>query len=318
MSWKLCDDYKEIEVRKVYGKTLEELIKKDKKVVVADADLAGSSGAGYLFDKYKDNCVNFGIAEQNMISACSAMSLTGIIPYVHSFSPFVSRRVVDQIAVSLGFSKSNLHIYASEPGYWSLFNGATHTTFCDIAIMRAIPGMTVVAPSDAVSFKWVLEYYYQNKGAFYNRCTRKAIPQIYETDSTFEYGKSQVLKKGKDVALISIGASVYDCLEARKELLKFGIDCTVIDLLFIKPLDKELILNTIRENRLIVTVENHSKYGGIGELIGGEIAKSVYHTDLKMIAVDDIYGEVGTKDYLKERFGLTKEVIINTVKKYFA
>ncbi len=310
MSWKLNKANEVEEIRKIYGLTLESLIKEGKPIMVCDADLAGSSGASFIYTKYPNNSVNFGICEANMIAAAAAMSMTGLKPYVHSFAPFVSRRVADQLYVSAGFAKNDIHIYATDPGYWSQYNGATHTTFEDLAIMRSIPGVNIVAPSDAVQFKWVLEYYEEHGGIFYNRCTRKPIPKLYEDGSTFEFGKALWTHKGTDVALIAIGASVNDAIQAREELSKLGISASVIDLFFVKPIDEELIKQVIREHKSVVTIENHNRFGGIGEHIGSIIANEGVQVKLRQVCVNDRYGEVGDFKYLKETFKLTKEDIV--------
>lgn len=304
MNWELAKHHEVREVRKAYGKTLEQMILDDKPVMVCDADLAGSSGAGYLYEKYPEHTVNFGICEANMVAAAAAMSRTGIRPFIHSFAPFVSRRVADQVCISAAFAQQDLHIYASDPGYWSLYNGATHTTFEDIAIMRSIPSVKVVAPADSVAFSWVLKWYEQNGGVIYNRCTRKPVPMIYEEGSTFNFGKANVLKTGTDVALIAIGAGVYDALESAEQLEKQGISTSVIDLFFIKPLDESLLQKVVQSHKVIVTIENHNKYGGIGELIGDLMAQQGTTALLRHIAVNDCFGEVGTKEYLKEKFHL--------------
>ena len=313
MSWELQNnlDFKK-EIRKVYGDTLESMIQEGKDIMVCDSDLVGSSGAGKIYEKYKKNSVNFGICEQNMIAAAASMSVVGYKPFVHSFSPFVSRRVMDQVYVSAGFSKNDLHIYASEPGFWSQYNGATHTTFEDFAIMRAIPGITVVSPSDAVTFEWIMRYYAENGGVFYNRCTRRNIPMIYKEGSTFEYGKSNLIMEGNDVLIIAEGSLVTDAIEAAEQLNEKGISTGVIDLLFIKPLDTELICKEVNKYKLVITVENHNIYGGIGEAIGAELALMNAVCKFKRLGVQDRYGQVGTVDYLKNIYQISSKHIVAT------
>lgn len=310
MNWKLSEHHEVKEVRKAYGETLEQMILNDKPIMVCDADLAGSSGAGYLYTKYPKHTVNFGICEANMIAAAAAMSRIGIRAYVHSFAPFVSRRAADQVCISAAFAQQDLHIYASDPGYWSLYNGATHTTFEDIAIMRSIPGVNVVAPADSTAFSWILQWYAQHGGVVYNRCTRKPIPAVYEEGSEFAFGKANVLKKGTDVALIAIGAGVYDALKSAEQLEKQGVSTSVIDMFFIKPFDEDVLHTVIQSHKVIVTIENHSRYGGIGELVGDVMAQLNTSALLRHIAVEDCFGEVGTREYLKEKFHLTINDII--------
>ena len=313
MSWELQNNLdSKKEIRKVYGDTLESMIQEGKDIMVCDSDLVGSSGAGKIYEKYKKNSVNFGFCEQNMIAAAASMSVVGYKPFVHSFSPFVSRRVMDQVYVSAGFSKNDLHIYASEPGFWSQYNGATHTTFEDFAIMRAIPGITVVSPSDAVTFEWIMRYYAENGGVFYNRCTRRNIPMIYKEGSTFEYGKSNLIMEGNDVLIIAEGSLVTDAIEAAEQLNEKGISTGVIDLLFIKPLDTELICKEVNKYKLVITVENHNIYGGIGEAIGAELALMNAVCKFKRLGVQDRYGQVGTVDYLKNIYQISSKHIVAT------
>lgn len=310
MSWKLRETHEKKEVRKAYGETLKDMLQQDAKIIICDSDLASSSGAGELYHTYPEHTVNFGICEANMIAGGAGISMTGLKPFVHSFAPFVSRRVADQICISLAFAKTDMHIYASDPGYWSLYNGATHTTFEDIAMMRAIPNLHVVAPSDAISFAWVLRYYQEHGGIYYNRCTRKPIPMIYTDESEFTFGKGMQLKQGTDICLIAIGEAVYDAMLASELLDGMGISTSVVDMLFIKPFDTELIQHMIHSHRIIVTIENHSQYGGIGELIGCEMAKSNSHSSLVMMNIGDRFGEVGTEDYLKKLYHLSVDDIV--------
>ena len=312
--WKIqSDPAAKKELKKTYGETLESLIKEGKDIIACDSDLVGSSGAGNIFKNYPDHSVNFGICEQNMIAAGAAMSRVGTRAYVHSFSPFVSRRVMDQIYVSAAFSKNDLHIFASEPGYWSQYNGATHTTFEDLAIMRAIPNVTVFSPSDAVTFEWMLRYYADNGGVIYDRATRRNVPLIYEEGSEFTYGKSNLLRQGRDALIIAEGPLVYDALQAADELEQKDISVSVIDILFIKPLDRELIDDQLKKHNLVVTVENHNIYGGIGEEIGTEIALIQAGCSFRRLGVQDRFGQVGTVDYLKYVYYISKDDIVRTV-----
>ena len=315
MSWQLSTTHEPIEVRSAYGATLEELINEGVPVMACDADLAQSSGAWNIFTKYPDHAVDFGICEAAMISAAAAMSRTGLRPYAHTFAPFASRRVADQIYISAAFAQQDLHIYASDPGYWSLYNGATHTAFEDIAMMRSIPGMTVVVPSDAVSFAWVLRWYAEHGGVIFNRAPRKPVPQLYAQGSTFEYGKGQLLREGSDVALVALGESVADALEAADRLEEQGILASVIDLFFVKPVDADLVTWAFSNHRAVVTIENHSVYGGIGELVGGMMASAGAPARLGMVGVRDRFGEVGDKEYLKRILHLTVDDIVATATK---
>ena len=304
MSWRLSSSHEPREIRAAYGTTLEALIENGAPIMVCDADLARSSGAWNVFQHHPEHAVDFGICEAAMISAAAAMSRVGMRAYVHSFAPFVSRRVADQVYISAAFAKQDLHIYASDPGYWSLYNGATHTSFEDIAIMRAIPGVTVVAPADAVSFSWVLRWYASNGGVVFNRAPRKPVPQLYEDGSDFEFGKAMLVREGSDIAFVAIGEAVMDALEAADILASKGISASVIDLMFVKPVDEEMLRWAFCNHRAVVTVENHSVYGGIGELVGAMIAIEGSKCAFGQLGVSDRFGEVGDKEYLKQIFKL--------------
>lgn len=300
------------EMRKQLSETLLELMATDEKIVVGDADLACSSGLQPLFEKYPAQSINFGISEANMIAASGGLSQVGLKPIVHSFCPFVTRRVMDQVYVSIGFAKNNLFIYASDPGYWSQYNGATHTTFEDIAIMRSIPGATIFAPSDARCVDWILRYYKQNPSFIYARIPRKEVPMLYKSDEVFEFGKGKIIKQGSDIAIICCGPEIQDALDVANMIEKEqDISVTVVDLLFLKPMDMTLIQSIIKTHKAVITVENHNRYGGVGEAIGAiisemEITNKPY---LKILAVNDRYSEVGSVDYLKEKLHISKKDI---------
>ncbi len=313
MKWQLTNDNTLIEMRSVYGETLDHLMSFNRRIVALDADLASSSGAGEIFSKYPDRSVDVGISEQNMIGVAAGLSLVGMKPYVHTFAPFCTRRVYDQLYTSIGISNNSVHIYGSDPGFWSLYNGATHTTFEDLAIMRSIPNMNVIVPSDPTSFKWILNYYVNNDGAYYTRATRKPLPVLYEKNSDFVFGKANLIREGNDIVLIAIGEMVNETLKVATELALRGISACVVDLLFVKPYDQQLIRLLITKYKYIVTIENHYITGGIGDIVASEIAMSSVHTKLLKIGVADRFGEVGDEEYLKKIYKLRKTDIIDKI-----
>lgn len=306
MKWTLETEHKLSSFQSTYGNTLDLLIQNHENVMVLEADLMKSSGTSELFQKYPNNCVNFGISESNMISAAGGMSKAGLIPYAHSFGPFITRRTLDQIYMSIAYSNSNLHIYASDTGIWSQRNGGTHTTNEDIAIMNSIPNCKVFDPSDPVQFKWILESYHKEKGLYYTRAGRKnEIQHIYAEGSKFEIGKGCTLRKGNSkIAVIATGLMVHEALLAYDSLMKKGIQITVIDLFSIKPYDKELLQSTIQSNNLIIAAENHTYIGGIGSIVAYEIAQSSSNPKFRHLAIPDAFGEVGSLEYLKDKFKL--------------
>lgn len=301
--------------RSAYVQTLDQLIKEDQDVVVLEADLMKSAGTDAIFRDHPNNSVNFGISEANMISAAGGMSKAGLIPFAHSFAPFVTRRPLDQIYMSIAYSNNNLFIYASDAGIWSQRNGGTHTTNEDIAIMNAIPNCYVFNPSDPMQLKWLMRNYRENKGFYYVRCGRKnEIQHIYKDDSIFEVGKSIVLNEGTSkIAIIAAGMMVFEALLAAEVLREKMIDPTIVDMFSIKPYDKTLIQRLIEENDLILVAENHSRIGGIGSIIAYEIAKSKYKTTFKHIAIPDAFGEVGSLEFLKGKFKLNASDIVDSI-----
>lgn len=302
------------EMRQVYGDTMADLMQHNQKVVLLDADLASSSGAGDLFEQFPNRCIDVGISEQNMISVGAGLSLTGLTPYAHTFAPFISRRDLDQIYVSLGFAQASMHLLGSDPGFWSQFNGGTHTTFEDLAMLRAIPNITVTAPSDPISYEWILRDYEKRKGLAYTRVTRKPLPYLYETGTSFEYGKAKVLKEGKDAAVFTIGGMTHTVLNIAQQLEDENLQVMIIDLLYVQPYDQERIRQIVTSHPLVFTVENHNVIGGIGDIVASEIAESGANAQLTKIGVKNRFGEVGTVEYLQEQYGLGKDRIYREIK----
>jgi len=301
--------------RDTYVQTLDQLIRENEKTMVLEADLMKSSSTDSLFKKYPNQCVNFGISEANMIGAAAGMSKAGFLPFAHSFAPFITRRPLDQLYMSVAYSNNSLFVYASDAGIFSQRNGGTHTTNEDLAIATSMPNCMVFSPSDPVSFKWLMNQYSKQKGFFYVRGGRKnTIQHLYTEDSTFEVGKSIIVHQGTSkVAIIAEGMMVFESLLAKELLLKENIDPTIIDIFSIKPLDEKLIAQIISVSDLVLVAENHSRYGGVGSLVAYEIAKSDYNPIFKHIAIDDKFGEVGSLDYLKEKFKLRASDIAQSI-----
>ena len=306
-----------MEMRQCFTETLKKIMKDNRSIVVCDADLAGSSGEAELFREFPDRSVDFGISESNMAAAAAGLSLSGLKPIIHSFAPFVTRRVMDQVYVSLGFSKCNCLIYGSDPGYFSKYNGPTHTTFEDIAIMTSIPGMQVVAPSDIFQWKYILEYYASNGGLYYVRVPRQEVNEVYSAQKIFGYQKGIEYQKGEKLAVITCGPEISDVIEVAKEVeknndLKIGI----YDLFWLKPFDEEMIKKILLNYEKILVIENHNIIVGIGQQIAMKIVSTDFNRPyLKDLAVNDRYGEVGTLDYLKKILGIDKESIKSAIEK---
>lgn len=267
-----------------------------------------------LMGKYPEQLINCGIQEANSVGVACGLSATGMIPFVHSFATFMSRRVYDQAFISGAYAKSNAKLIGSDPGVMAAFNGGTHMPFEDIAIMRAIPEMTILEPSDMVSAKELFKEAAKTYGMFYIRFCRKQSVEIYENGSTFELGKGTVVKDGSDVTIIASGIMVEEGIRACELLKSEGISARLVDMFTIKPLDKELVARCAKETGAIVTAENHNIIGGLGSAVA-DVLSTKYPCPQEMVGVQDMFGQVGDVDFLKEVYGLTSDDIVKAAKK---
>lgn len=319
--WKLRkqEDAASCELRKALAEELENLIEEGKKIVVFDADLAGASGLGKIRKDYPDHFIEAGIAEANMIGAAAGMSLRGYIPFVHSFSPFVSRRTADQVYMAGAYSRNTINIYASDPGICAAANGGTHTTFEDIAFYRGVPEVEIFDVADAAQMRWLVRELSDRKGVHYIRGARKSVPDIYESGSDFEIGKGNIVKRGTDVLLISMGFVLSDALSAAYWLEEQGVSVEVVDMFTVKPLDEELICKEMQGKHLVVTYENHNVLNGLGSAVAEVMASRGAGIRLRRIGIEDRFGQVGDVAYLKKEYGLTpehvEEVILEEMEK---
>ncbi len=314
--WKLLQDTTEKfpEQRVVFYQTLEALIDAGKKVLVLEADLGGASGSVRVKKSHPENFVECGIMEANMIGAAAGMSMRGFVPFVHTFAPFASRRVADQVFLEGAYAHNTLNIYASDPGVCAAQNGGTHTTFEDISLMRAIPGVEVFDPADGVQLEWLLRELVDRKGVHYIRTTRKSIKPIYAPGSTFEIGKGNVIRAGGDVLILAMGSVLEDALGAADLLEAEGVSAEVVDMFTVKPLDAELVLREMAGKKLIVTCENHSIIGGLGGSVAELLSELPAHPPLRRVGVRDQFGQVGSLAYLKAAYGLTGKDIAKTIR----
>ncbi|MBI6873790.1 transketolase family protein [Clostridium aciditolerans] len=316
MSIKLAEKRvnEEIAMRDMYAKTLMTLAEKNENIVALDADLMSSMGMMPFKKAYPDRTFNVGIQEANMIGVAAGMSAVGLIPFAHSFGPFATRRCFDQIFLSCGYAKLNVKITGSDPGVTAAFNGGTHMPFEDMGILRNVPNITILEPVDSVMLENIIEQIADKYGVFYTRLLRKNAVKIYENGSTFEIGKSIVLRDGKDVTIFATGIMVAEALKAADELDKEGISVRVENMFTLKPIDKEAILNCAKETGAIVTAENHSILNGLGSAVAEVIAENEL-VPLERVGVEDRFGQVGPVDYLKEQYNLTYKDIMSKVKK---
>ncbi len=301
-------------MRDVYCATLMELAGKNKSIVALDADLISSSGMKPFFKAYPDRAIQCGIAEANMIGVAAGLSLTGKVPFCHSFGPFATRRVCDQIYVSAAYARLNVRIIGTDPGVTAAYNGGTHMPFEDMAVLRGIPGITLIEPCDTVALADIVRQLADVYGVYYVRMARKNAMSIYEKGSTFTIGKGNVLRNGSDVTLIASGIMVAEALKAADMLAAEGVFARVVDMFTWKPIDAELIARCAEETGAIVTAENHNSLGGLGGAVAEAVVKTV-PVPVEMVSTDDRFGQVGTEDFLRKEYGLTAERIAEYAKR---
>jgi transketolase len=304
-------------MRDVYARTLTALAKSDKRVFALDADLANSMGMTPFFEQFPEQSLDCGVQEANMIGIAAGLSLTGKIPFAHTFGPFATRRVMDQVFLSCAYAELNVKIIGSDPGITAAFNGATHMPFEDMSVMCAIPGVTVLEPSDSVMLESILKRIKDVYGIHYVRLQRKNANAIYEKQANFTVGKGIVLRDGNDLTIIASGIMVKEALDAAVILANEGLSARVVDMFTWKPLDEALILKCARETGAIVTAENHNATCGLGARIAQVTARNC-PVPMEFTGVNDEFGEVGSQSYLRERYKLTAEEISAKAKIVFA
>ncbi len=309
-------EVKKIATRESYGNALAELGAEHEDLVVLDADLAAATKTGIFKKAFPDRHIDCGIAESNMVGIATGLALTGKVPFCSSFAMFAAGRTFEQIRNSVGYPHANVKIGATHAGISVGEDGATHQCNEDIALMRTIPGMTIINPSDDVEAKAAVKAAYEMEGPVYLRFGRLAVPVINDTpDYKFEIGKGIVLKEGTDVTLIATGLEVNESLEAAKMLEADGVSVEVINIHTIKPLDVDLIAKTAAKTGKVVTVEEHSIIGGLGSAVA-EVLAEKQPAKLLRIGVEDRFGESGPAVKLLEKYELDAAGIYKKVKAF--
>lgn len=299
--------------RQAYGKALVELGARNPNLVVMDADLSKSTMTAEFGKTYPERFFNMGIAEQNLYGAAAGLALSGKVVCASTFAMFATGRAFEIIRNSIGYTKANVKICATHAGITVGEDGASHQTFEDIALMRTIPGMTVINPSDGVSAKKLLEQAVEMYGPCYVRLGRAAVPVFYDESADITLGRANTIREGKDVTVIATGIMVNEAFIAAEKLAEEGIDVRVIDIHTIKPIDSDAIIKAAEETKAIVTAEEHSIVGGLGSAVAEVVVKSA-PVRMAMVGQQDTYGESGKPDQLKEKYGMTSADIINAVK----
>ena len=302
-----------MEFRQALRNTLNELMEKDPRICVLDADLAKPNGTFPLYEKFKDRCFNAGISEANMASVAAGLSAYGMIPFIVTFTPFASRRICDQIAVSIAYAKQKVIIVGTDPGITAELNGGTHMSFEDVSVLRAIPTMLIYDAVDANQLAQAIPQLIEYDGPVYIRMPRKTRPDVFEEGYEFKLGKADVVKEGKDVTILSTGTMVYESLMAAKELAEEGIDVEVISVNTLKPLDEETILTSVKKTNKVITCENHNVIGGLYSA-AAELLCREYPLPMKGIGIKDEFGQVGTYNDLLKAYNMTKEDIKELIK----
>lgn len=309
-------EVKKIATRESYGNALVEVGKLHENLVVLDADLAGATKTGIFKKAFPERHIDCGIAESNMMGIAAGLATAGKVPFASSFAMFAAGRAYEQVRNSIGYPKLNVKIGATHAGISVGEDGATHQCNEDIALMRTIPGMVVINPSDDVEAKAAVMAAYEHEGPVYLRFGRLAVPVINDRpDYKFELGKGVVLKEGKDVTIIATGLCVNESLEAAKLLAAAGVDAEIINIHTIKPLDKELVVASAKKTGKVVTVEEHSVIGGLGSAVCDVLAEEAPTKVLK-IGVNDTFGESGPAVQLIKKYGLDSESICEKVKDF--
>lgn len=305
------------EMRAVFAEVMEELVQQDSRVVYLDADIINSIGMTGFWKAHPDRTVNCGIQEANMVGTAAGMSATGLVPFVHTFGPFATRRVMDQVFISAAYARLNVRIIGSDPGVTASTNGGTHMPFEDMGMMRCVPGVTVLEPTDSVMLADLMRQTKDKYGVFYIRLSRKKAEKIFTDGSTFEIGKAAKLREGRDATIFATGISVADSLRAADMLAAEGISAGVSNLFTIKPVDRDAIVEAAKATGAIVTAENHNVIGGLGSAVS-EVLTDTVCCPLERVGVQDRFGEVGDVNYLKKALHLTAGDIAAAVRRVIA
>ena len=308
-------EMKKVATRDSYGNALKELGAIHENLVVLDADLAGATKTSVFQKAFPDRHFDCGIAEADMICAAAGLSTTGLVPFASSFAMFAAGRAFEQVRNSVGYPHLNVKIGATHGGISVGEDGASHQCCEDFALMRSIPGMTVICPADDVEAKAAVKAAYEFDGPVYLRFGRLALPVFHDESYEFVIGKGEILRDGKDVAIIANGLMTYEAIKAGEELAEAGIDAMIINMPTIKPLDEELVIAAAKKCGKVITCEEHSVIGGLGEAVCSCLSEN-YPVPVKRIGVNDEFGHSGPAVQVLEQFGLCASNIVKVAKEF--
>ena len=301
-----------VELRKVFCDNLLELAATDDRICIVNSDSRQISGTAAFEQAYPERSFNVGIAEANMVGVAAGLAVSGKKPFAHAFGPFMTRRVLDQLTISLAYSKLNAVLVGISPGIVAEVNGGTHQGYDDVAAVRGIANTTIVEPFDGVQLKQMIPALLEVEGPVYLRYDRSAMPDFYGPDYQYQLGKADVLREGSDVTIISNGIMLVQCLEAAEQLAAQGIQARVLNMHTIKPIDEEAIIKAAAETGAIVTVENHNIIGGLGSAVAEVIAEQA-PCKMRRVGIRDRFGEVGDRAYLRKCLGIDTPNIVEAV-----
>lgn len=301
-----------MEMRAIYAETLSELMRADRRVCILDADLAKASGTRAMYAEFPKQMFDCGVAEQNMASIAAGMASYGYRPWIESFTPFASRRICDQVAISIAYARSNVKIVGTDPGIAAELNGGTHMSMEDVGVLRSIPGLVIFEPADGVQLRAALPVINAYPGCVYLRLFRKELPDLFPADYQFDLFRADTLRAGRDLTICVSGFLTKDALDAAETLAGEGVDCEVLNVHTLKPIDAETVIASARRTGAVLTVENHNLIGGLRSAVLEALARE--KIPVCGVGVPDRFGEVGKLPYLREVMGLTAENIVRTAK----
>ncbi len=292
------------EMRAVLGATLNKLMDADERIVLVNADLAGALGTKDVIKAHPGQCYDVGIQEANMTSFAAGLASCGFTPFIASFTPFTARRACDQLMVSVAFAQLGVKVIGGDPGVAAQINGGTHMSFEDVAIMRSMAGFTVVEPADAASMAALLPQVAAAPGPVYVRSFRKKRPAIYGANPDLKLGRAQIVRHGTDVSLIASGVELYEALQAADQLAMDGVSAEVVDVHTVKPLDAETVLDSAARTGAVVTCDNASVVGGLGDAVS-EVLCEQHPVPIVRIGVHDRVGQAGPLGFLLDEYHLS-------------
>lgn len=302
-----------MEMRELFATEIQKYMEKNEKIVIINADLAKPNGMGELNKIFPERVFNAGIAEQNMASMAAGMSSYGFTPFICTFTPFATRRICDQIAISICYANQNVKIIGTDPGISAEFNGGTHMSVEDIGVLRSIPNIVICEPADNAELKKLLPQIINYKGPVYIRMFRKTTEDIFNSSDEFNLFKAKKIKEGKDISIFCTGIMVSETLKANEILKEESIDAEIINIHTIKPIDEEAVINSVSKTGCALTVENHNVIGGLGSAVSEVICENCPAV-MKRIGINDVFGQVGKMPYLKEVYKMRAEDIAKKAK----